>query len=135
MVSMEKLVSLCKRRGFVFASSEIYGGLNGCWDYGPLGVELKRNIKTAWWNDMIAHHDETRAPEGAPSPYSMVGIDSALLMNPRVWEASGHVGGFSDPMVDCRETRARYRADQLVVFAVLFGDEKADEAPLFASPG
>ncbi|MBN1239077.1 MAG: glycine--tRNA ligase, partial [Gammaproteobacteria bacterium] len=136
MVSMEKLVSLCKRRGFIFASSEIYGGLNGCWDYGPLGVELKRNIKSAWWDDMIAHHDDTSAPEGAPSAYSMVGIDSALLMNPRVWEASGHVGGFNDPMVDCRETRARYRADQLVVFAVLFGEAaEAGDAPLFASPG
>jgi glycyl-tRNA synthetase len=138
MVSMEKLVSLCKRRGFVFASSEIYGGLNGCWDYGPLGVELKRNIKGAWWDDMIAHHDDTAAPAGAPSAYSMVGIDSSLLMNARVWEASGHVGGFSDPMVDCRETRARYRADQLVVFAVAFegdGDEVGEDAPLFASPG
>lgn len=134
MVSMDKLVSLSKRRGFIFPSSEIYGGLNGCWDYGPLGVELKRNIKEAWWDDMIAHHDETAAPAGAPSPYAMVGLDAAILMNPRVWEASGHVGGFSDPMVDCRETRARYRADQLVVFRLLFDGEAADEI-LFASPG
>ncbi len=133
MVSMEQLVSLSKRRGFVFPSSEIYGGLNGCWDYGPLGVELKRNLKSAWWDDMIAHHDETAAPADAPSPYAMVGLDSSILMNPRVWEASGHLSGFADPMVDCRETRARYRADQLVVFRVL-ADEPLD-APLFASPG
>jgi glycyl-tRNA synthetase len=134
MVSMEKLVSLSKRRGFIFPSSEIYGGLNGCWDYGPLGVELKRNLKAAWWDDMIAHHDDTAAPAGAPSAFSMVGLDASILMNPRVWEASGHVGGFADPMVDCRETRARYRADQLVVFRVLFDGQPAD-APLFASPG
>ena len=120
MESMEKIVSLCKRRGFIFPSSEIYGGLNGAWDYGPLGVELKRNLKQAWWDDMIAHHDETLAVTGAPSPFGMVGLDSALLMNPKVWEASGHVGGFSDPMVDDRETRARYRADQLAVFALEF---------------
>jgi glycyl-tRNA synthetase len=136
---MEKLVSLAKRRGFIFPSSEIYGGLNGAWDYGPLGVELKRNIKQAWWEDMIAHHDELSAPEGAPTPYAMVGLDSALLMNPKVWEASGHVGGFNDPMVDDRETKARYRADQLVVFALEIksdddGTEQIDDV-LFASPG
>ncbi len=101
---MEKLVSLCKRRGFIFPSSEIYGGINGFWDYGPLGVELKRNIKDAWWHDVVHARGD------------MVGIDCAIIMNPRVWEASGHVGGFSDPMVDCRETKARYRADQLFVF-------------------
>ncbi|HSG65432.1 MAG TPA: glycine--tRNA ligase [Gammaproteobacteria bacterium] len=116
---MEKLVSLCKRRGFVFPSSEIYGGLNGCWDYGPLGVELKRNIKTAWWQDMIAHHDETAVPPAAPGSFSMVGLDCSILMNPAVWEASGHVGGFNDPMVDCRETKNRYRADQLVVYRLV----------------
>ncbi len=136
---MEKVVSLCKRRGFIFPSSEIYGGLNGCWDYGPLGVELKRNVKQAWWEDMVASHDETATPSGAPTPYGMVGLDSSLLMNPRVWEASGHVGGFSDPMVDDRETRARYRADQLAVFRLEFvaadgGVETFDEM-LFASPG
>ncbi|MGD8340370.1 MAG: glycine--tRNA ligase [Gammaproteobacteria bacterium] len=136
---MEKLVSLAKRRGFIFPSSEIYGGLNGAWDYGPLGVELKRNIKQAWWDDMIAHHDELSVPNGAPMAYAMVGLDSALLMNPKVWEASGHVGGFNDPMVDDRETKARYRADQLVVFALeLTSDdgsiERLDDA-LFAAPG
>jgi glycyl-tRNA synthetase len=137
---MEKLVSLCKRRGFVFPSSEIYGGLNGFWDYGPLGVELKRNIKAAWWNDMILHHDETTVAPAAPGTFAMTGIDSALLMNPRVWEASGHVGGFSDPMVDCRETRLRYRADQLVVFRLLPAGEASSTHGtagdiLFASPG
>jgi glycyl-tRNA synthetase len=136
---MDKLVSLAKRRGFIFPSSEIYGGLNGAWDYGPLGVELKRNIKQAWWDDMIGHHDELDTPEGAPSPYAMVGLDSALLMNPRVWEASGHVGGFNDPMVDDRETKARYRADQLVAFALEFtfddgSSERADDM-LFVAPG
>lgn len=102
-MDMDKLVSLCKRRGFIFPSSEIYGGLNGFWDYGPLGVELKRNIKDAWWRDNVQMRDD------------MVGLDCSIIMNPRVWEASGHVGGFSDPMVDCRETKARYRADQLYV--------------------
>ncbi|QDU62323.1 Glycine--tRNA ligase [Planctomycetes bacterium Pan216] len=115
---MEKLVSLCKRRGFIFPSSEIYGGLNGCWDYGPLGVELKRNIKNVWWHDMVVGHDDLAVLPGAPSPYSMVGLDCSILMNPRVWEASGHVGGFSDPMIDCTESKKRYRADQLVVLAL-----------------
>jgi glycyl-tRNA synthetase len=137
--AMEKIVSLCKRRGFIFPSSEIYGGLNGAWDYGPLGVELKRNLKQAWWNDMVAHHDETGAPAGAPSAFGMVGLDSALLMNARVWEASGHVGGFSDPMVDDRETRARYRADQLAVFKLEWdaagGPSDSYDEILFAAPG
>ena len=119
MALMDKVVSLAKRRGFVFPSSEIYGGLNGAWDYGPLGTELKRNIKKAWWEDMILSHDETVTLPSAPSSFAMVGLDSAILMNPKVWEASGHVGGFHDPMVDCRETKGRYRADQLVVFQPL----------------
>ena len=105
---MDKLVSLCKSRGFVFPSSEIYGGINGFWDYGPLGVELKRNIKDAWWRDNVQMRDD------------MVGLDCSIIMNPKVWEASGHVGGFSDPMVDCRGTKERYRADQLFVFAYVF---------------
>lgn len=107
---MEKLVALCKRRGFIFQSSEIYGGLNGFWDFGPLGVELKRNIKDAWWRDMV------QAPIIGPDGnlIEMVGLDSSIVMNPKVWVASGHVGGFSDPMVDCRESKNRYRADHLV---------------------
>jgi glycyl-tRNA synthetase len=102
-MDMDKLVSLCKRRGIIFPSSEIYGGLNGFWDYGPLGVELKRNIKDAWWRDNVTLRDD------------MVGLDCSIIMNPKVWEASGHVGGFSDPMVDCRSCKARFRADQLVI--------------------
>jgi glycyl-tRNA synthetase len=109
---MDQLVSLCRRRGFIFQSSEIYGGINGFWDYGPLGVELKRNIKEAWWHDMV--HNPPLGPDG--QEIQMVGVDCALIMNPKVWEASGHVGGFADPMVDCRETKARYRADQLLIF-------------------
>jgi glycyl-tRNA synthetase len=97
---MEKIVSLCKRRGYVFQSSEIYGGLNGCWDYGPLGVELLRNIKDRWWQAMTFRED-------------VEGIDASILMHPKVWEASGHVENFTDPMVDCRECKARFRADQI----------------------
>jgi glycyl-tRNA synthetase len=107
---MEKIVSLAKRRGFIFQSSEIYGGINGFWDYGPLGVELKRNLKNAWWNDIVICPEQ-----GIDDRFiEMVGVDSSIIMNPKVWVASGHVGGFSDPMVDCRETKNRYRADHLV---------------------
>jgi glycyl-tRNA synthetase len=98
---MEKIVSLCKRRGFIFQSSEIYGGLNGFWDYGPLGAELKKNIRDCWWNDMVRSRDD------------VVGIESSIIMHPKVWEASGHVGGFTDPMVDCKVSKQRFRADQI----------------------
>jgi glycyl-tRNA synthetase len=101
-VTMDQLVSLAKRRGFVFPGSEIYGGLANAWDYGPLGVELKNNIKKAWWKNFVQDRP------------NIVGIDSAILMNPRVWEASGHVGGFSDPLVDCRQCKTRHRADKLI---------------------
>jgi glycyl-tRNA synthetase len=97
---MEKLVSLCKRRGFIFQSSEIYGGLNGAWDYGPLGVELLRNIKDEWWKEMTYRTN-------------IEGLDASILMHPRVWEASGHVENFTDPMVDCRSCKSRYRLDIL----------------------
>lgn len=100
-VSMETLVSLCKRRGFVFQSSEIYGGIGGFWDYGPLGVELKNNIKRAWWRAMVQERDD------------IVGIDAAIIMNPMVWQASGHVDTFTDPLVECRNCHHRFRADQL----------------------
>ncbi|MBS0209264.1 MAG: glycine--tRNA ligase [Planctomycetes bacterium] len=110
---MEKLVSLCKRRGFLFQSSEIYGGLNGFWDYGPLGVELKRNIKDAWWRDMVSGHDDLAAPAGAPEAYEMVGLDCSIIMHPQVWKVSGHFDLFCDMMVDCRETKKRYRFDQV----------------------
>src|SRR2546430_14211755 len=97
---LEKIVSLAKRRGFIFQSSEIYGGLNGCWDYGPLGVEMLRNVKEAWWRAMT-HRREIE------------GLDASILMHPKVWEASGHVQNFSDPMVDCRNCKARFRLDHL----------------------
>ncbi|HVQ46803.1 MAG TPA: glycine--tRNA ligase, partial [Gemmatimonadales bacterium] len=96
---MDKLVSLCKRRGFVFQSSEIYGGLGSVWDYGPLGVELKRNVKDRWWDAMVHARDDIE------------GLDAAILMHPKVWEASGHVAGFTDPLVDCRQCKNRFRAD------------------------
>jgi glycyl-tRNA synthetase len=99
--SMETLVSLCKRRGFVFQSSEIYGGIGGFWDYGPLGVELKNNIKRAWWKAMVQDRDD------------IVGIETSIIMNPRVWEASGHVSTFADPMADCKSCKRRFRADEL----------------------
>jgi glycyl-tRNA synthetase len=99
---MEKIVSLCKRRGFIFQSSEIYGGLNGLWDYGPLGVELKRNLKNYWWRVMLHERDD------------VVGMDGSILMNRAVWKASGHEETFSDPMVDCRTCKARLRADQII---------------------
>lgn len=113
MKSMEKIVSLCKRRGFLFQSSEIYGGVQGFWDYGPLGVELKRNLKDAWWHDMIASHNELTPPSGAPSTFEMVGLDSTIIMHPQVWKCSGHYDLFHDHMVDCRESKRRYRFDQV----------------------
>ena len=118
---MEKLVSLCKRRGFIFQSSEIYGGLNGCWDYGPMGVELKRNVKEAWWDCVVRQRDD------------MVGLDCSIIMNPRVWEASGHVGSFNDPMVDCKGCKARYRADQVFTVVAREGDNVLLSAGVEAS--
>jgi len=130
---MEDLVSLCKRRGFIFPASEIYGGINGFWDYGPLGTELKNNLRDAWWHDMV--HCPPIGLDG--EPLSIVGIDSSIIQNPKVWEASGHVGGFNDPMVDCRETKSRYRADHLQVitnangegrmYAFIEGDEESED--------
>jgi len=107
---MEKIVSLAKRRGFIYPSSEIYGGINGFWDYGPLGVELKRNVKDAWWNDIV------RCPPAGPGglPIEMAGLDCSIIMNPKVWEASGHLAGFSDPMVTCKECKKHQRADQIM---------------------
>ncbi|MBU2608133.1 MAG: glycine--tRNA ligase, partial [Chloroflexi bacterium] len=98
---MEKIVSLCRRRGFIFPSSEIYGGLSSCWDYGPLGVELKRNIKDAWWRSVVQERDD------------MVGMDTSILMHPDVWTASGHIEGFTDPLVDCKSCHLRWRSDEL----------------------
>ncbi|MGI6238191.1 MAG: glycine--tRNA ligase [Christensenellales bacterium] len=101
-LTMEKLVALCKNKGYIFAGSEIYGGLANTWDYGPLGVEFKNNIKRAWWKKFVQE-----------SPYN-IGLDSAILMNREVWEASGHLSGFSDPLLDCRACKSRFRADKLV---------------------
>lgn len=101
MVDMDSVVNLCKKRGFVFQSSEIYGGIGSSYDYGPLGVELKRNVKDAWWRDMVATRDD------------IVGLDSAIILQPRVWEVSGHLENFTDPLVDCKECRQRFRADDL----------------------
>jgi glycyl-tRNA synthetase len=111
-VDMKDIVALCKRRGFIFPASDIYGGLNGFWDYGPLGVELKNNLRDLWWKHMV-----TTPPIGPDGqPVQIVGVDSSIIQNPKTWVASGHVGGFSDPMVDCRETKLRYRADHIVVY-------------------
>jgi glycyl-tRNA synthetase len=99
--TMEEIISLCKRRGFIFQGSEIYGGLAGTWDYGPLGVALKSNVRKLWWNRFVENRDD------------MYGVDAAILMNQRTWEASGHVGGFADPLVECSKCKHRFRADQL----------------------
>ncbi len=98
---MEQIVSLCKRRGFVYPGSEVYGGLSGTWDYGPLGIELKNNVKNIWWKMFVQERED------------MYGVDAAILMNPKAWEASGHVAGFSDPLVECKKCKNKFRADQL----------------------
>lgn len=113
-MDMKDLVSLCRRRGYLFQSSEIYGGLNGFWDYGPLGVELKRNVKESWWRDMVTGHDDLHALPGAPQAYQMAGLDCTILMHPQVWKCSGHYDLFHDFMVDCKESKKRYRHDQVV---------------------
>ena len=100
--TMDKIVAFCKGRGYVYAGSEIYGGLANTWDYGPLGVEFKNNVKKAWWKKFVQE-----------SPYN-VGLDSAILMNPETWVASGHLGGFSDPLMDCKSCKTRHRADKLI---------------------
>ncbi len=130
---MEQIVSLCKKTGFVYPASDIYGGINGFWDYGPLGVLLKNNIRDWWWRNMV--ECPPIGPDG--HPVELVGLDSSIIQNPKAWVASGHVGGFSDPMVDDRESKARYRADHVMVyvpkdgqghaFAFMPGDEEAAE--------
>ena len=112
-MQMDELVALCKRRGFLFQSSEIYGGLNGFWDYGPLGVLLKRNVKDAWWHDMVTSHNEMVRDAGAPGTYDMTGLDCTIIMHPQVWKCSGHYDLFHDYMVDCRESKKRYRYDHV----------------------
>ncbi len=117
---MEKIVALCKRRGFIFQSSEIYGGINGFWDYGPLGAELKKNIRDGWWNDMVRGRDD------------VVGIETSIIMHPKVWEASGHVGGFTDPMVDCKSSKQRFRADE-IYFSPVVVDGKIVQVSMLES--
>jgi glycyl-tRNA synthetase len=121
---MEAVVSLAKRRGFIFPSSEIYGGLNGFFDYGPLGVELKKNIRDCWWNDLVRRRND------------IVGLESSIIMHPKVWEASGHVAGFTDPLVDCKVSKQRYRADQLFFAQVegLFATETTGAETLEYKP-
>ena len=110
---MENIVALAKRRGFIFQSSEIYGGLNGFFDYGPLGSELKKNIRDCWWKDMVHRRDD------------IVGLESSIIMHPKVWEASGHVAGFTDPLIDCKVSKQRYRADQLFFSPVVVDGKTA----------
>lgn len=111
-IEMDDLVALCKRRGFIFRASEIYDGINGFWDYGPLGIALKNNLRDWWWHDMV-----TAPPLGPDGEVlQIVGLDSSIIQNPRTWEASGHVAGFNDPMVDCKESKGRYRADHILVY-------------------
>ena len=126
--SMEQIVALCKRRGFTFPNSDIYGGQQGFWDYGPLGTELKRNVRSAWYNSMITNHDEIFVPEGAPSSFQMVGIETSIIMHPSVWKASGHFDLFHDFMVDCKSCKSRYRVDHISMRVVLDADSSAPVA-------
>ena len=124
---MEKIVALCKHRGFVFQNSEIYGGQNGFWDYGPLGTQLKRNVRDSWYHDMIAAHNELVKPDSAPSTFQMVGVETSLIMHPQVWKCSGHYDLFHDMMVDCRETKARFRLDQIRIRQVSMDGESVKQ--------
>ena len=133
--SMDDIMALCKRRGFIYQASEIYGGINGFWDYGPLGAQLKKNLRDAWWQDVVMCPAWGRkGPNG--ERVEMVPLDTTIIQHPKVWQASGHVEGFNDPMVDCRETKRRYRADHLrclglkgdkegSIFAFIEGDEES----------
>ena len=122
--SMDKIMALAKRRGFIYQASELYGGISGFWDYGPLGAQLKKNLRDAWWEDVVLDPCGGRpGPNG--EPVRIVPIDTSIIQHPRVWEASGHIAGFSDPMVDCRETKQRYRFDHLMAYAPVEGREPA----------
>ncbi len=116
--SMDDIMALCKRRGFIYQASEIYGGINGFWDYGPLGAQLKKNLRDAWWQDVVMNPCAgLPGPDG--EPVEIVPLDTCIIQNPKVWEASGHIGGFNDPMVDDKETKQRFRADHLYGLAIL----------------
>ena len=130
--SMDAIMALCKRRGFIYQASDIYGGINGFWDYGPLGAQLKKNLRDAWWEDMIL-----RPVWGKPGPGGQrvrnVPVETRIVQHPKVWEASGHVAGFNDPMVDCRETKGRYRYDHVSVYVPASGE--SGDKPVFAYVG
>ncbi len=132
--SMDKIMALCKRRGFIFQASDIYGGINGFWDYGPLGAQLKRNLREAWWQDVVMNPCGGRpGPDGGP--VQVVPLDTCIIQHPKVWVASGHTETFNDPMVDCRETKARYRFDHVSVYVPLgYGRDPqvVTDKPLFA---
>jgi glycyl-tRNA synthetase len=127
--SMDKIMALSKRRGFIFQASDIYGGINGFWDYGPLGAQLKKNLRDAWWRDVVLNPcGGLLGPNG--QPVSIVPLDTCIIQHPRVWVASGHADTFNDPMVDCRETKARYRYDHVSVYVP--GDDRPTDKPSFA---
>ncbi|HLO39455.1 MAG TPA: glycine--tRNA ligase [Phycisphaerales bacterium] len=127
--SMDAIMALCKRRGFIYQASEIYGGINGFWDYGPLGSQLKKNLREAWWQDMIMRPCWGKpGPDG--KPVRCVPVETRIIQHPKVWKASGHIGGFNDPMVDCRETKGRYRYDHVSVYVPASGDP--GDKPVFA---
>jgi len=127
--SMDAIMALCKRRGFIFQASDIYGGINGFWDYGPLGAQLKKNLREAWWQDMIMRPAwGQNGPNGAK--VRCVPLETRIIQHPKAWQASGHVGGFNDPMVDCKETKSRYRYDHVSVFVPASGDP--GDKPRFA---
>jgi glycyl-tRNA synthetase len=129
---MDAIMALCKRRGFIYQASEIYGGINGFWDYGPLGAQLKKNLRDAWWQDMILRPCWGRpGPNG--QPVRCVPVETRIIQHPKAWEASGHVGGFNDPMVDCKETKGRYRYDHVMVYVPAEGDP--GDKPVFAYVG
>jgi glycyl-tRNA synthetase len=126
---MDRIMALCKRRGFVFQASEIYGGINGFWDYGPLGAQLKKNLRDAWWQDVVLHPcGGLPGPDGRP--VEIVPLDTCIIQHPRVWVASGHAETFNDPMVDCRETKGRYRFDHVMVYVP--ADGRDTDKPYFA---
>jgi len=126
---MEKIMALCKRRGFIFQASDIYGGINGFWDYGPLGAQLKKNLREAWWQDVVMHPcGGALGPDG--KPVEIVPLDTCIIQHPRVWVASGHTDTFNDPMVDCRETKARYRYDHVSMYVP--ADGRNTDKPFFA---
>ena len=126
---LSSIVSLCKRRGFIYPASEIYGGINGFWDYGPLGVLLKNNIRDLWWQDMVLC-----PPLGINGePLIIYGLDSSIIQNTKTWEASGHLSNFTDLLVDCKETKYRYRSDHLICTKVICRDSNNTENTFYVA--